>query len=41
MNHTYKPPTRAEAIDTRVWDLLTVALFLGLSAMACLWLAPR
>jgi hypothetical protein len=41
MNHTYKLRTRAEAIDTRVWDLLTVALFLGLSAMAFSWLVPR
>ena len=41
MNQSHKPLTRAEAIDTRVWDLLNVALILGLSALAWFWLTPR
>ncbi len=41
MKNTYKPRARTVAIDTRVWDLFSVALMLSLTALACFWCLPR
>jgi hypothetical protein len=41
MRNTHKPRTRVVAIDTRVWNFLSVAMFLSLSALALFWAALR